>query len=537
MISQISLTMVSYLVHCGWIVPVLVLIGWSFERILITSRPQARFQVWAGLIILSTGLPLAFVQFPVVQPNQVTITTPVAGVVTPRTVMPPSALAADDLKLKPIHQSKTVELPQLVTFGLAGGYAVLVIWWLGRILVGLYQVRQFRKTLTPVELTDSLCQRLHHCAEQINVPTPLVFSGPAETSPFTFGIWRPVVVIPQTILESATPELLESVFAHELAHIRRRDFGVNLVLEFCTAFCGFHPLVWFLRKRLNLYREAACDEMVTEHLIDPLTFAQSLIVVADTLSNRHALTPGMFHSNTLEERIMSLTHSVDQTGNLKVSLFQRLSFGLVLSCGIGAFGLIPTLIPTLAETQSPQSPQGEPIILRQRSPAGVLKRTNTVDPDAEEAFHKKAKNYLQNEYEQEKAKKAPQLYFSYQLRRIDSTRAQVVCLMAAQSDSNWVEVKVEPGKMVIGPDGKMVIGENGLGLVNPDGSDGMIRSGSDSPEPESIITPVFPSITFAVQPDTDAVIISFKLKKDEEPTKLIMRLDDRETTGGAIIAR
>ncbi|HNH84592.1 MAG TPA: M56 family metallopeptidase, partial [Acidobacteriota bacterium] len=452
MISQISLTMVSYLVHCGWIVPVLVLIGWSFERILITSRPQARFQVWAGLIILSTGLPLAFVQFPVVQPNQVTITTPVAGVVTPRTVMPPSALAADDLKLKPIHQSKTVELPQLVTFGLAGGYAVLVIWWLGRILVGLYQVRQFRKTLTPVELTDSLCQRLHHCAEQINVPTPLVFSGPAETSPFTFGIWRPVVVIPQTILESATPELLESVFAHELAHIRRRDFGVNLVLEFCTAFCGFHPLVWFLRKRLNLYREAACDEMVTEHLIDPLTFAQSLIVVADTLSNRHALTPGMFHSNTLEERIMSLTHSVDQTGNLKVSLFQRLSFGLVLSCGIGAFGLIPTLIPTLAETQSPQSPQGEPIILRQRSPAGVMYRVDSDDSHQSYLFRLEALDRLGKKYEEIKGKQThPHLYFSYELRRMNETQAQVVCLMAAQFDSNWVEVKVEPGKMEVGP--------------------------------------------------------------------------------------
>lgn len=537
MISQISLTVVSYLVHCGWIVLILALIGWSFERILITSRPQARFRVWAGISILSTVLPLAVVQVPASQTNTILTAKPLAGMVKERTLTPPPTLAAGDLNFSASHQSKTVKLPQLVAFGLAGGYAVLVVWWLSRILVGLYQVRQFRKTLKPVELTDSLYQRFHHCAEQLNVPLPLVFSGPAEASPFTFGIRRPVVVIPQTILESAAPELLESVFAHELAHIRRHDFGVNLVLEFCTAFCVFHPLIWFLRKRLNLYREAACDEMVTEHLIDPLTFAQSLIVVADTLSSRHVLTPGMFHSNTLEERIMSLTHSVDQTEKPNVSLFQRLSFGLILSCGIGAFGLIPALIPTLAETQSPQSPQGESVILRQRSPAGVLKRTNTVDPDAEEAFHKKAKNYLQNEYEQEKAKKAPQLYFGYQLRRIDSTRAQVVCLMAAQSPSNWVEVKVEPGKMVIGPDGKLVIGENGLGLVNPDGSDGMIRSGSDSPESEFIVTPVFPSITFAVQPDTDAVIISFKLKKDEEPTKLIMRLDDKETTGGAMITR
>lgn len=535
MISQISLTVVSYLVHCGWIVPVLALIGWSFERILITSRPQARFRVWAGLIVLSTVLPLAFVQFPVFQPNQVTLATPVAGVVKPRTVMPPSTLAAD-VKLKPIHQAKTVELPQLVAFGLAGGYAVLVVWWLSRILVGLYQVRQFRKTLNPVELTDSLCQRLHHCAEQMNVPLPLVFSGPAEASPFTFGIWRPVVVIPQTILESATPELLESVFAHELAHIRRRDFGVNLVLEFCTAFCVFHPLVWFLRKRLNLYREAACDEMVTEHLIDPLTFAQSLIVVADTLSNRHVLTPGMFHSNTLEERIMSLTHSVDQTGKPNVSLFQRLSFGLIVSCGIGAFGLIPALIPTLAETKSPQSPQGESVILRQRSPAGVMYRVDSDDSHQSYLFRLEALDRLGKKYEEIKEKPIhPHLYFSYELRRIDGTKAQVVCLMAAQFGSNWVEVKVEPGKMEIGPDGKPVIGENGLAMVNPDGSNGMIRTGSDPTETASIPSPITPTIIFAVQPDTDAVVISFKVKKDEEPIKLIMRLDDQKPTSGAMV--
>ncbi len=248
-----------------------------------------------------------------------------------------------------------------------------------------------------------------------------------------------------------------------------------------------------------MHREAACDEMVTGQLIDPLTFAQSLLTVADTLSNRHALTPGMFHANTLEERIMSLTNSVDRTGKPKISLVQRLSFGLVLSFGIGAFGLIPALIPTLAETQSPQSPQGESVILRQRSPAGALKRTNTVHSSEADAFHKQALNQLQREYEETKVNSSPSQYFAYRLRRINSTQAQVVCLMAAQSTSNWVEVKVEPGKMVIGPDGKLVIGENGLGLVNPDGSDGMIRSGSESPESESIITPVFPSLIWTTR--------------------------------------
>lgn len=537
MISQISLTVVSYLVHCGWIVPVLALIGWSFERILTTSRPQARFRVWAGVILLSTVLPLAFVQVPASQTNNILTAKPLVGMVKERTLMPPSTLAADDLKLKTIHQSKTVELPQLVAFGLAGGYAVLVVWWLSRILVGLYQVRQFRKTLKPVELAASLCQRFHHCAEQLNVPIPLVFSGPAEASPFTFGILRPVVVIPQTILESATPELLESVFAHELAHIRRRDFGVNLMLEFCTAFCVFHPLVWFLRKRLNLYREAACDEMVTAHLIDPLTFAQSLIVVADTLSSRHVLTPGMFHSNTLEERIMSLTHSVDQTGKPNVSLFQRLSFGLIVSCGIAAFGLIPALIPTLAETQSPQSPQGEPVILRQRSPAGVLKRTNSVASSAEAAFHKQAIEQLFIGYEQVKLEKSPQLYFACQLRRINSTQAQVVCLLAGQSESNWLEVKVEPGKLEIGPDGNPIIGENGLALVHPDGPGGLIRTRENSTETKLLFAPATPDITFEVQPDTNHVVISFAVNRNEAPTKLVLRLDDMETTGGAIIAR
>ncbi len=240
MISQISLTIVSYLVHCGWIMPILALIGWSFERILITSRPKSRFQIWAGIIILSVIFPLAVVQVPVSQTTLVPLIKPAAGVVKERMLAVPPALVAGDLKVNATQQTRIFELPKPIIFALAGGYAALFLWWVSRILVGVYQVQRFRKTLKPVELTESLRLRLSHCSEKMNVPLPLVLSDPATLQPFTFGIFRPAVVIPQTIFESTTPELLESVFAHELAHIRRHDFGFNLVLELGTAFCVFH---------------------------------------------------------------------------------------------------------------------------------------------------------------------------------------------------------------------------------------------------------------------------------------------------------
>ncbi|HVT15659.1 MAG TPA: M56 family metallopeptidase [Thermoanaerobaculia bacterium] len=95
----------------------------------------------------------------------------------------------------------------------------------------------------------------------IRRPVELVISAEV-LQPGVWGIWRPVVVLPEGILAELTPGELEMVLLHELLHVRRWDnLTSHLQMVLCWVF-WFHPLVWLLDRRLLAERELACDEQV-----------------------------------------------------------------------------------------------------------------------------------------------------------------------------------------------------------------------------------------------------------------------------------
>ena len=81
----------------------------------------------------------------------------------------------------------------------------------------------------------------------MDAPIP-VMSAPGRFEPGIFGIWRPVLLLPEGITERLSPAQLEAIVAHELCHVRRRDNltgAIHMVVE--TIF-WFHPLVWWIRE-------------------------------------------------------------------------------------------------------------------------------------------------------------------------------------------------------------------------------------------------------------------------------------------------
>ncbi|MET0649548.1 MAG: M56 family metallopeptidase [Pyrinomonadaceae bacterium] len=85
---------------------------------------------------------------------------------------------------------------------------------------------------------------------------------PAVSEPGVWGIWRPVVLLPEGVAERLDDDELKAVFMHELSHVERWD---NLAGVFQRALCclfWFHPVVWLIGRRLLAEREQACDDMV-----------------------------------------------------------------------------------------------------------------------------------------------------------------------------------------------------------------------------------------------------------------------------------
>jgi uncharacterized protein (TIGR03435 family) len=106
-----------------------------------------------------------------------------------------------------------------------------------------------------------------------------IMSSPAMIEPGIFGIFRPVLLLPEGIADRLTPAQLQSILAHELCHVKRRDNLAAAMHMIVEAAFWFHPLVWWIGARLVEERERACDEEVLLRGSEPGVYAESILQV------------------------------------------------------------------------------------------------------------------------------------------------------------------------------------------------------------------------------------------------------------------
>ncbi|HYE14292.1 MAG TPA: M56 family metallopeptidase [Pyrinomonadaceae bacterium] len=94
--------------------------------------------------------------------------------------------------------------------------------------------------------------------------------------PTVVGHLRPVILVPAAALVGLTPRQLEAVLAHELAHVRRYDYAVNLLQTAVETLLFYHPAAWWLGRRARAEREHACDDAAVEATGDVLLYARAL---------------------------------------------------------------------------------------------------------------------------------------------------------------------------------------------------------------------------------------------------------------------
>ena len=121
--------------------------------------------------------------------------------------------------------------------------------------------------------------RLDALALRMGLPrsrqVPLKLHG-GLSSPVTVGFWRPVILLPAALLSGMPVALLEALLAHELAHVRRWDYLVNLLQSVAEALLFFHPVVWWLSARMRAEREQVADALAAQALQDPQQLATAL---------------------------------------------------------------------------------------------------------------------------------------------------------------------------------------------------------------------------------------------------------------------
>ena len=168
-------------------------------------------------------------------------------------------------------------------------------------------------------------------------------------SPVTAGFWRPVVLVPAALVTGMPPALLEALLAHELGHVRRHDYLVNLVQNVIEALLFYHPAVWWISHRIRLEREQIADDFAARRLGEPRRLARALSELERLQFSRHHLAQAATGGD-LMARIRRLVRPDPQALDWRAGLPV---LGLVLACAASTHALTardapPAAVPAVA---------------------------------------------------------------------------------------------------------------------------------------------------------------------------------------------
>ncbi|MFO0904088.1 MAG: M56 family metallopeptidase [Pirellulales bacterium] len=157
----------------------------------------------------------------------------------------------------------------------AAGVGVMLV----RFALSILGSSRLRKTVQPI--TDSkLVELIATLATRLQLRrVPLVALCPRISVPMVVGIVKPIILLPPALVCGLEPTQVAAILAHEMAHIRRCDLIVNLFQRLVEAFLFFHPLTWWLSRRVSIERENSCDDAAAG-CMGRLPYADALLQMA-----------------------------------------------------------------------------------------------------------------------------------------------------------------------------------------------------------------------------------------------------------------
>ena len=321
------------LVHSLW---QLVILGAGLWLMLkVFSKKSSDFKYNLGLVALSLSLATAIGTF-VYEVASFT-PTPLLDTInrsfTPmRAVEASSSFGMEDFIYLVVGWIE-LQLPLLVNFWFLGA-----LLFLFRLFNSLSEVRMLRKSSSDPEnfqLEKMLYRLMGKMNISKNVAIRLTSYG---VSPITFGYLKPIILIPAGLVLQLTPVQLEAIIAHELAHVKRNDYLINLLQSGLEVIFFYHPCYWWMNQTVKELRENAADDVAVQVGVVPKELAHSLAEVLNFAQQNPpelALAAGKRRNPTLQRIKRILGHPAQSyPQNPIISIPMLLT--LLLSAGLMA---------------------------------------------------------------------------------------------------------------------------------------------------------------------------------------------------------
>ncbi len=310
--------------------------------------------LWSGTTFInyythSTQAEAVIYEYPEAK-HSVSPDVPTAWVFSEASAFSGSVINIEVLRQK-LESFMQTSSPFIAAFWLFGSL-LFFLKWLG----GLMYIHRIRPRGI-VSSSYGWQQKLNRLARRIGILKPIrLLESMRVHSPMVIGLLKPIILLPVGMLTGMTSEQIETILIHELAHIRRHDYFINLVQSILEVIYFYHPAYWWISAKIQQEREHCCDDIAVAVCGDAMLYARALTEVqAMQLQPAPGLALGVGgRKNQLMGRIKRLLTPVQERANMGAKVI--LSFILLLS--IWSFAWVEDI-----SNQAPQPEKVWPVIL------------------------------------------------------------------------------------------------------------------------------------------------------------------------------
>ena len=378
--SNLHVWLLGYLLNSLWQLPLLFLAAHLASQLLHSSGSGAQHRVWVSALLLQSLLPAIAVS-PAAWLRHLPLW---------HSASPHSGGAHVTVSLGPVSGLHVLHLPATLLSVAEILYPAVLAVTLARFLWLAYKLVRLRREALPLLLTASAIHCRRRCLQHFHLRGVQLATSSGIFSPVTIGLRHPLVLLPLGLADTLPATELETVLAHEFAHVARHDFLKNLLYELLALPVRYHPCLWLTRRHLVETREMVSDHLASE-IAGPAPYAQSLLRLAslllhgDAALNPHAI--GILDANTFERRLMQLTQLHTQSHPQAHGVRRSLRVALCVALALGACGSALALRLNVATPNSnPPAPAPSPASPA-KVPSGVvagqlLTHVNPVYPEA-----------------------------------------------------------------------------------------------------------------------------------------------------------
>lgn len=419
---------VEYAVNAAWQLPVLAAGAWLLIR---AARPSAaaQYRIWVGVLALAVVLPLAGMVTDAgwasarveVVPAKVkaaskaaekgTVSVSPVGVAaasvdawdTDEQAQGVSAVKADETGAvraatwSGLRWTRRIAVSERTAEWVTGVYLLVLLLGLVRIARAWTGARRLVRDSYTDELTGEERTLMAECARRMGMAESatgpevrVVDDADRLAGPVVVGAARPVLLCPEGfvrgLLKAGREGEATAALCHEMAHIRRRDYAMNLVCEALAAPLRWHPVTYGVERRFRRTREMACDAMAARAMESDAEYARCLVGLAERMAvggaAEQAGAMGLFHGNALEERVMRLMQ-----GKTAMSARARVVRGVAgaaaMTAAVALAGMVH-VVPARAQAAKPTAVAvAAPVVAADAAPATQIEPAAKPEPVTE----------------------------------------------------------------------------------------------------------------------------------------------------------